>query len=43
MGVSLFELSAEQMKFKAEVTEDKLKYRLHILDLSLPTGKSTAC
>ena len=27
------------MKFKAEVTEDKLKYRLHILDLSLPTNE----
>lgn len=40
MGVNVLqELSAEQMKFKAEVTEDKLKYRLHILDLSLPTNE----
>lgn len=40
MGVNvLHELSAEQMKFKAEITEDKLKYRLHILDLSLPTNE----
>ena len=40
MGVNMLqELSAEQMKFKAEITEDKLKYRLHILDLSLPTNE----
>ena len=40
MGVNVLqELSAEQMKFKAEITEDKLKYRLHILDLSLPTNE----
>lgn len=39
MGVSIFELSAEQMKFKAEITEDKQKYRLHILDLSLPANE----
>ena len=40
MGVNvLHELSAEQMKFKAEITGDKLKYRLHILDLSLPTNE----
>ncbi len=40
MGVNvLHELSAEQMKFRAEITEDKLKYRLHILDLSLPTNE----
>lgn len=40
MGVNVLqELSAEQMKFKAEITEDKLRYRLHILDLSLPTNE----
>ena len=40
MGVNVLqELSAEQIKFKAEITEDKLKYRLHILDLSLPTNE----
>ena len=40
MGVNVLqELSAEQMKFKAEITEDKLKYRLHILDLSLPANE----
>ena len=40
MGVNVLqELSAEQMKFKTEITEDKLKYRLHILDLSLPTNE----
>lgn len=40
MGVNMFqELSAEQMKFKAEIAEDKLKYRLHILDLSLPANE----
>ena len=32
-------LSAEQRKIKTEITEDKLKYRLHILDLSLPTNE----
>ena len=32
-------LSAEQTKIKTEITEDKLKYRLHILDLSLPTNE----
>lgn len=32
-------MTSEQMKFKAEVTEDKLKYRNHILDLSLPTNE----
>ena len=40
MGLNVLqELSAEQMKFKAEITEDKLRYRLHILDLSLPTNE----
>ena len=40
MGVNVLqELSAEQMKFKAEITGNKLKYRLHILDLSLPTNE----
>ncbi|HIX87182.1 MAG TPA: helicase RepA family protein [Candidatus Parabacteroides intestinigallinarum] len=40
MGVNVLqELSAEQMKFKAEITEDKLEYRNHILDLSLPTNE----
>lgn len=40
MGVNVLqELAAEQMKFKAEITEDKLKYRLHILDLSLPANE----
>lgn len=40
MGVNVLqELSAEQMKFKEEVTEDKFKYRLHILDLSLPANE----
>ena len=40
MGVNVLqELSAEQMKFKADITDDKLKYRLHILDLSLPTNE----
>ncbi|WP_298112621.1 AAA family ATPase [uncultured Bacteroides sp.] len=32
-------MTSEQMKFKAEVTEGKLKYRNHILDLSLPTNE----
>lgn len=32
-------ISAEQMKFKAEITEDKFKYKNHILDLSLPTNE----
>ena len=32
-------LSAEQTKIKTEITEDKLKYRLHILDLSLPSNE----
>lgn len=40
MGVNVLqELAAEQMKFKADITDDKLKYRLHILDLSLPTNE----
>lgn len=40
MGLNVLqELSAEQMKFKADITGDKLKYRLHILDLSLPTNE----
>ncbi|WP_373799114.1 hypothetical protein [Bacteroides heparinolyticus] len=40
MGVNVLqEMTSEQMKFKAEVTEDKLKYRNHILDLSLPTNE----
>lgn len=40
MGVNVLqEMTSEQMKFKAEVTEDKLKYRLYILDLSLPTNE----
>ena len=41
MGVNVLqEMTSEQMKFKAEVTEDKLKYRNHILDLSLPANES---
>ena len=40
MGVNVLqELAAEQMKFKADITDDKLKYRLHILDLSLPANE----
>ncbi len=40
MGVNVLqEMTSEQMKFKAEVTEGKLKYRNHILDLSLPTNE----
>lgn len=40
MGVNVLqEMTSEQMKFKAEVTEDKLKYRNHILDLSLPANE----
>ncbi len=40
MGVNVLqEMTSEQMKFKAEITEDKLRYRLHILDLSLPTNE----
>lgn len=40
MGVNVLqEMTSEQMKFKEEVTEDKLKYRNHILDLSLPTNE----
>lgn len=40
MGVNVLqEMTSEQMKFKAEVMEDKLKYRNHILDLSLPTNE----
>lgn len=35
MGVNVLqELSAEQMKFKAEITEDRFKYKNHVLDLS---------
>lgn len=40
MGVNVLqELSAEQMTFKAEITEDKFKYRNHVLDLSLPANE----
>lgn len=40
MGVNVLqEMTSEQMKFKAEITEDKLKYRNYILDLSLPTNE----
>lgn len=34
MGVNVLqELSAEQMKFKAEITEDRFKYKNHVLYL----------
>ena len=43
MGVSVSShtrrLEAELNQRKAEVTEDKFKYRLHILDLSLPANE----
>lgn len=40
MGVNVLqEMTSEQMRFKAQVTEDRLKYRNHILDLSLPTNE----
>ena len=40
MGVNVLQaMTSEQMKFKAEVTEDNLKYRNYILDLSLPTNE----
>lgn len=40
MGVNAIQvLTAEQMKFRAEITEDKLEYRNHILDLSLPANE----
>ena len=39
MGVSIYDVMTEQARTKAEVTEDKLKYRNHILDLSLPTNE----
>lgn len=45
MGVSISSytrrLEAELNQRKAEVTEDKFKYRLHILDLSLPANELT--
>ena len=45
MGVSVSShtrrLEAELNQRKAEVTEDKFKYRLHILDLSLPANEPT--
>ena len=40
MGVNVLqELSAEQMKFKAEIMKDKFKYKNHVLDLSLPANE----
>lgn len=35
----LNELAAEQAKIEAEIREDKLKYKNHVLDLSLPTNE----
>lgn len=32
-------LAAEQAKFKDEITEDKFKYKNHVLDLSLPINE----
>lgn len=32
-------LIAEQSKFKAEITEDRFRYRNHVLDLTLPTNE----
>lgn len=34
-------LAAEQQKIKAEITEDKFKYKNHVLDLSLPANEPT--
>ena len=40
MGVNVLqELSAEQAKFKAEITEDRFKYKNHVLDLSQPINE----
>ena len=42
MGVNVIqELAAEQQKIKAEITEDKFKYKNHVLDLSLPANEPT--
>lgn len=40
MGLNALEvISAEQNKFQAEITEDKFRYRNHVLDLSLPINE----
>jgi hypothetical protein len=40
MGVNVLqELSAEQTKFKAEMTEDRFRYKNHVLDLSQPINE----
>ena len=40
MGVNVLqELSAEQAKFKAEMTEDRFRYKNHVLDLSQPINE----
>lgn len=40
MGVNVLkELSAEQAKFKAEITDAKFRYKSHVLDLSQPTNE----
>ena len=40
MGVNVLqELSAEQTKFKAKITEDRFKYKNHVLDLSQPINE----
>ena len=40
MGVNVLqELSTEQAKFKAKITEDRFKYKNHVLDLSQPINE----
>ena len=40
MGVNVLqELSAEQTKFKAEMTEDRFRYKNYVLDLSQPINE----
>lgn len=40
MGVNAIQvLAAEQTKFKAEITEDRFKYKNHVLDLSQPINE----
>lgn len=42
MGVNVIqELAAEQQKIKAEITEDRFKYKNHVLDLSLQANEPT--
>lgn len=44
MGVNAIQvLAAEQTKFKAEITEDRFKYKNHVLDLSQPINEPKFC